>query len=87
MNLETFHADKRSDIVKNNQNKRRRHMSDYKALIDQLRNGDVQSILIKKEEFLQFRELLLKDEQFKHFRGEAKQGGDVVFTFIQQARS
>lgn len=62
-------------------------MSDYQALIDQLRNGDVQSILIKKEEFLQFRELLLKDAQFKHFRGEAKQGGDVVFTFLQQARS
>lgn len=62
-------------------------MSDYQALIDQLRNGDVQSILIKKEEFLQFREHLLKDAQFKHFRGEAKQGGDVVFTFLQQARS
>ena len=62
-------------------------MSDYQALIDQLRNGEVQSILIKKEEFLQFREQLIKDAQFKHFRGEAKQGGDVVFTFLQQPRS
>lgn len=62
-------------------------MSDYQALIEQLRNGEVQSILIKKEEFLQFRELLIKDAQFKHFRGEAKQGGDVVFTFLQQPRS
>ena len=62
-------------------------MEDYKKLLDQLRNKEVSSILIKKDEFLQFREQLVKDEQFKHFRGEAKQGGDVIFTFLDEPRS
>ncbi|AWE06499.1 hypothetical protein DCE79_03475 [Lysinibacillus sp. 2017] len=62
-------------------------MADYKALLDQLRNKEIESIFIKKEEFLQFREHLLKDEQFKNFRGEAKQGGDVVYTFLDVPRS
>ena len=62
-------------------------MDDYKKLLDQLRNKEVSSILIKKDEFLQFREQLVKDKQFKHFRGEAKQGGDVIFTFLDVPRS
>ncbi|MCH7320753.1 MULTISPECIES: hypothetical protein [Solibacillus] len=62
-------------------------MADYKDMLDQLRNGEVKSVVIKKEEFLQFREQIVKDEQFKHFRGEAKQGGDVVFTYSQIPRS
>ena len=62
-------------------------MTDYKAMLDQLRSGEVKSILIKKDEFLQFRELLVKDAKFKQFRGDAKQGGDVVFTFLPTPRS
>lgn len=62
-------------------------MADYKHMLDQLRKGEVKSVVIKREEFLQFREQLVKDEQVKHFRGEAKQGGDVVFTYSQIARS
>ena len=63
------------------------HMTDYKNILDQLRNGELQSVSIKKEEFLQFREHLIKDEQFKNFRGEAKQGGDVVYTFSENSRA
>ena len=62
-------------------------MADYKEMLDQLRNGEVKSIFINKAEFLQFRELLVKDAQFKHFRGDANQGGDVVFTFLETLRS
>lgn len=62
-------------------------MTDYKEMLNQLRNGEVTSISIKKDEFLQFRELLIKDVDFKNFRGDAKQGGDVVFTFLQTPRS
>lgn len=62
-------------------------MEAYKKMLDQLRHGEVKSILIKKDEFLQFREQLITDEQFKYFRGEAKQGGDVVYTFLQQPRA
>ncbi len=67
--------------------KERMNMADYKEMLDQLRNGEVKSIFINKAEFLQFRELLVKDAQFKHFRGDANQGGDVVFTFLETPRS
>ncbi|MBD8031571.1 hypothetical protein [Solibacillus merdavium] len=62
-------------------------MADYQAILDQLRNGEVKSVLIKKSEFLQFREHLVKDQQFKHFRGVAKQGGDVEYTFLKNPRT
>lgn len=62
-------------------------MRDYKQLLDQLRHQEVESVTISKGEYLQFREQLVKDEQFKHFRGEAKQGGDVVYTFLETPRT
>lgn len=62
-------------------------MEKYKLMIDQLRNGKVNSIEINKAEYLQFREVLVKDAQFKHFRGEAKQGGNIVFTFFDVPRT
>ncbi|SOB91878.1 hypothetical protein SAMN05880501_101401 [Ureibacillus xyleni] len=62
-------------------------MEKYKNLIEQLKNGVIKNIEIPKEEFLQFREVLVRDEMFKHFRGEAKQGGNVVFTFLDNPRS
>ena len=62
-------------------------MDNYQQLIEQLKKGEVESIKIPKEEFLQFRTLLVCDEMFKHFRGEAQQGGDVIFTFLKEPRS
>lgn len=62
-------------------------MKNYEEMMNQLRNGEIKSFELEKNEFLSFREVLIKDEQFKHFRGEAKQGGNVVFTFLQNPRS
>lgn len=62
-------------------------MENYKNMIEQLKNREINSIEIKKEEFLQFRAQLVKDEKFKHFRGEAKQGGNVIFTYLDTPRS
>lgn len=62
-------------------------MENYKIMIEQLKNREIDTIEIEKGEFLKFREVLVKDELFKHFRGEAKQGGNVVFTFMEQPRS
>ncbi|PYF06489.1 hypothetical protein [Ureibacillus chungkukjangi] len=62
-------------------------MDNYQQIIEQLKNGEIESIKIPKEEFLQFRTFLVSDEKFKHFRGEAQQGGDVVFTFLKEPRS
>lgn len=49
-------------------------MNKYKMMIEKLKNGEIESIEITKEEFWEFREVLVNDEKFKHFRGEAKQG-------------
>ena len=62
-------------------------MTDYQAILNQLRNGEVKSVLITKSEFLQFREHLVNDPQFKNFRGIAKQGGDIVYTFLENPRT
>ena len=62
-------------------------MEKYKQILDQLRNGELHSVEIKKEEYLNFREVLVKDTQFKHFRGEAKQGGNIIFTFLEVPRT
>lgn len=61
-------------------------MTDYNALLNKLCNREMQFIVIKKGEFLQFREHLLKHEHYKNFRGEAKQGGDVVYSYIENPR-
>lgn len=62
-------------------------MSEYKKMLDALRNGEIQSIRLTKENYLEFRNELIQDPQFKHFRGEAKQGGDIIFTFLDKARA
>lgn len=62
-------------------------MEHYKNILDQLRNGELDQVEISKAEYLAFREVLIKDPQFKHFRGEAKQGGNIIFTFLEKPRT
>ncbi|MEH6938532.1 hypothetical protein V7056_11825 [Bacillus sp. JJ664] len=56
-------------------------------LIEQLKNGEITQIMIKKEDFLTFRQIIVNREDFKHFRGIAQHGGDVIYTYIEEARS
>ena len=62
-------------------------MEEYQKMLDALRNGEIQSIRLTKENYLAFRTVLIQDPQFKQFRGEAKQGGDIIFTFLDKARA
>lgn len=62
-------------------------MEKYQRILDQLRDKEIESFEVNKNEFMEFREVLVKDEQFKHFRGEAKQGGNVVYTFVDIPRT
>ncbi|AOC90801.1 hypothetical protein BUN12_0651 [Bacillus amyloliquefaciens] len=55
--------------------------------INQIRTGEVKEFRVQKEHFLAFRAVLSKQEDFKHFRGIAQQGGDVVFQYLEQPRS
>ncbi len=62
-------------------------MEKYENMLKQLQNGELKSIEIEKEQFYEFREVLAKHPLFKHFRGEAKQNGRVIYTYQEVARS
>ncbi|MDD1501795.1 hypothetical protein PVA17_03295 [Lysinibacillus sp. CNPSo 3705] len=62
-------------------------MEKYENMLKQLQNGELHSIEIEKEQFYEFREVLVKHPLFKHFRGEAKQNGRVIYTYQEVARS
>ena len=62
-------------------------MDQYTDVLEKLKNGEMESFEVSKEDFLAFRTELLKHEDFKHFRGEAKQGGDIIYTYLEEARS
>ena len=62
-------------------------MNEYEKILLQLKEGELSSYRVNKEDFLKFREVLVKHEQFKHFRGEAQQGGDIMYTYLAEQRA
>lgn len=57
------------------------------SLLDQLASGEIQELYIKREDFLSFQPTLVKRTDFKHFRGIAKHGGDIIYTYMDEPRS
>ncbi|MFF2752294.1 hypothetical protein ACFVR1_00885 [Psychrobacillus sp. NPDC058041] len=62
-------------------------MKTYEEMLDQLKSGEIQTLEIEKNDFLAFREVLIKRDDFKHFSGNAMQGAQVVFTYLKVPRS
>lgn len=62
-------------------------MANYEEMLQQLKEGEIESIEIDKDQFYAFREILVKHPLFKHFRGDAKQNGRVIYTYLQEPRS
>lgn len=56
-------------------------------LLEELKEGKLSELTIKKEDFLSFREQLIKREDFKHYRGTAKHNGHTSYTYLSKARS
>ncbi|MFC0270609.1 hypothetical protein ACFFIX_03965 [Metabacillus herbersteinensis] len=56
-------------------------------ILDQLRDGELDSFHVSNEQFIAFRQVLVKREDFKHFRGIAEQGGSTVYQFMKEPRS
>lgn len=56
-------------------------------ILNQLKSGELSECHVTKEDFLSFRQVLVKREDFKHFRGIAQRGGEVVYQYIETARS
>lgn len=57
------------------------------TMLESLKNREVEEIFVAKQDFMAFREFLVKRDDFKHFRGIAQRGGDVIFTYVEEARS
>ncbi|WP_442599295.1 hypothetical protein [Neobacillus sp. D3-1R] len=55
--------------------------------LDQLKNGVINEYYVSKEDFLVFRKVLVKREDFKHFRGIAQRGGAAVYHYLEVPRS
>lgn len=64
-------------------------MDEAKAmkLLDDLRDGKISELFVKKEDFLPFRSVLVKRSDFKHFRGVAQHGGHVMYYYLKEPRS
>lgn len=62
-------------------------MKNYEEMLQQLKEGEIERIEIEKDEFYEFREVLVKHPLFKHFRGDAKQNGRVIYTYLEVPRS
>jgi hypothetical protein len=52
--------------------------------LEKLKNGELSEFYVKKEDF---RQVLVKREDFKHFRGIGQRGGDVLYQYLKEPRS
>ena len=56
-------------------------------ILDQLANKEISEYIVEKEDFEVFRSVLVHRSDFKHFRGVAKRGGRVLYTYLDDPRS
>ncbi|MFC4320526.1 hypothetical protein [Litchfieldia salsa] len=56
-------------------------------IFNKLRDKELNEYRVSKKEFLAFRKVLVERDDFKHFRGIALHGGEVIYTFLDEARS
>ncbi len=56
-------------------------------VLDRLMTGELSEYYIKNEDFMEFRRILVKRKDFKHFRGIGQRGGDVLYQYLKEPRS
>lgn len=54
---------------------------EIEKIIDQLRKQEIDSYIVKKEDFSHFRAELVRQEDLNDFRGMAKHRGETIFTY------
>lgn len=52
-----------------------------KQVLEQLKSGEIEEYRVEKDQFLEFQPVLYKHKEFKNFRGVAKHGGAIVYTY------
>ena len=60
---------------------------EIQSLFDQLKNGEIDKLDVSKENFMDFRFVLVQRQDFKHFRGTAHIGGSVTYQYLKEPRS
>jgi hypothetical protein len=56
-------------------------------ILDKLMTGELSEYYVPKENFMDFRQVLVKREDFKHFRGIAQRDGNVLYQYLAEPRS
>lgn len=51
------------------------------SILDQLRNEEINSYTVTKDDFLDFRSVLVAQEDVKNFRGNAQHSGAAIYTY------
>lgn len=59
-------------------------MTDYVKELERLKQGEIDSLTIPKEEFLEFRKHLTEREDFKHFKGTAYHHGVTEYEYTEE---
>ncbi|MBM0064943.1 hypothetical protein [Alkalicoccobacillus gibsonii] len=52
-----------------------------RQVLEQLKSGEISEYRVEQENFLAFHPVLHKYPDFKNFRGSAKHGGAIVYTY------
>ena len=60
---------------------------EIQSLFDQLKNGEIDKLDVSKENFMDFRFVLVQRQDFKHFHGIAHIGGGVTYHYLKEPRS
>ncbi|MFK9092225.1 hypothetical protein [Bacillus salipaludis] len=56
-------------------------------ILNRLMTGEISEYYVKKDDFMDFRMVLVKRKDFKHFRGIGQRGGDVLYQYLKEPRS
>ncbi|WP_040204698.1 hypothetical protein [Neobacillus jeddahensis] len=56
-------------------------------ILNRLMSGELSEYYVKNEDFMEFRKVLVKRKDFKHFRGIGQRGGDVLYQYLKEPRS
>ncbi|MCL6571465.1 MAG: hypothetical protein K6T88_07230 [Bacillus sp. (in: Bacteria)] len=56
-------------------------------ILNQLMIGSISEYYVNNLDFMEFREVLVKREDFKHFRGIGQRGGDILYQYLKEPRS
>jgi hypothetical protein len=56
-------------------------------ILDRLMTGELTEYYVTNDVFMEFRQVLVKRKDFKHFRGIGQRGGDVLYQYLKEPRS